>query len=416
MHRLKMIGDEKDNRKKGTYNSLEHQNMLYEVAKESVILLKNEDNVLPLNANDDKKIAVIGVNATMMHAGGGGSAEIKALYEKTPLMGIKMLLGGDAKIAYAPGYFIPKMEKGVGISWQADSTKYQERTDADEISDEQMSQKYLQEAVELAKRADVVIYVGGLDHNYDMEGFDRKNMKLPYNQDELIESLLEVNKDTVVMLYGGSPVSMPWIKKAKAVLFSYYNGMEGGSAIADVIFGNVNPSGKLAETFIKDIEQCPAKYGVNFGMTDRVEHTEGVMVGYRYYNTEKTDVNFCFGHGLSYTDFKYKDMSVIDDGEEIKLRISIANAGDMDGSEAVQIYVAPLFETKYNRPYHELKEFDKVFIKQGEEKLVMINLQYSDFSYYDVEKKNFVVEPGKYLIQVGSSSRDIRLEKEITIK
>ncbi len=417
MLRLKMIGPKKEERLSGAYNTREHQEAAYKVAAESIVLLKNEENILPLDKKKVGKVAVIGANADMLHADGGGSAEIKALYEITPLMGIKKLLGGNVEVKYAPGYYVPGKGARPEISWQADSTKTVDEhgVQVSEISEEERAirgEKCFEEAVELAKNSDTVIFVGGLDHDYDVEGLDRRDMKLPYNQNRILEELLKINPNTVVVMYAGSPVEMPWLVNVKSLLWSYYAGMEGGSAIADVIFGKVNPSGRLAETFIKNVEQCPAKPGVNFGNKERVVYDEGVMVGYRYYDTENTEVNFCFGHGFSFSSFSYKHMELKSgDNGKVEVSCTISNDSEVAGKEVVQLYVAPKMECAYARPVHELKAFEKIYLDAGESKEVKFELEDKDFSIYDIEKKTFVVVPGCYELQIGASSRDIRLKE-----
>lgn len=426
MLRLKMIGVDKEKRKSGTYNTKEHQQAVLEVARESVILLKNEDEILPLCPKTVGKVAVIGANAAAIHSNGGGSAEIKALYEISPLMGIKKLLGGNVKVSYAPGYLIPKKENPTEVNWQADSTKHLEaekegsKTGEErnpQESEQEKKQKYLQEAVRLAKESDTVIFVGGLNHDFDVEGKDRKDMKLPYGQDEVLGAVLEARPETVVVMFSGSPVEMPWIDRAKAVVWSYYAGMEGGTALAEVLFGKVNPSGKLAETFIKQVEQCPAHCIGTFGRTDFVEYKEGVMVGYRYYDTQQTEVNFCFGHGLSYSTFTYRNLEIgswSGDGN-VTVSFTVTNEGSVAGKETVQLYVAPKEPSELTRPCHELKAFDKIMLEPGETKRVLFTLNSKDFSCYDVEKKEFTVIPGRYEIQAAASSRDIRLKGEFSV-
>ncbi len=423
MYRLKMLGDKRNERKSGCYNTLKHQSMAYETAVESLILLKNEENILPFDERYVGRVAVIGANANAVHADGGGSAEIKALYEITPLMGIKKLLGGNVKVAYAPGYYVPGKGARPEVSWQADSTKTVDENGVQVslVSEEERAargEKCLAEALELAKNSDTVIFVGGLDHDYDVEGLDRKDMKLPYNQNRVLEELLKINPNTVVVMYAGSPVEMPWLENVKSLLWSYYAGMEGGSAIADVLFGKVNPSGKLAESFIKDISQCPAKCGETFGCKDRVAYEEGVMVGYRYYDTKNTDVNFCFGHGVSFSSFSYKDMVVEVDKENEKINVSclVTNDGERTGKEVVQLYVAPKSQADLIRPYHELKGFEKLEIEPGQTKKVELVLNKKAFSCYDENVKDFVVMPGEYELQLAASSRDIRLTEKIVIE
>lgn len=425
MLRLNMIGENKEHRSAGAYNTEEHRRTLLEAARESVILLKNEEELLPIDEKKAGKIAVIGQNAATIHSNGGGSAEIKALYEISPLMGIKKLLGGNAKVCYAPGYVIPGKENKSDINWQADSTKHLDEekstttTEEQAAKEKQQEKDYKEEALRLAAECDTVIFVGGLNHDYDVEGLDRKDMKLPYGQDELLEALLEVNPNVITVIYAGSPVEMPWAKKAKAIVWSYYAGMEGGTAIAEVLFGRVNPSGKLAETMIQETVQCPAHFIGTFAKEDKVEYKEGVMVGYRYYDTHNTPVNFCFGHGLSYTKFAYSDLDVriLTTKRENKIcraTFTLKNIGEREGSETVQLYVKPV-GSKKERPVHELKAFTKVALRPGEEKRIELTLDSRDFTYYDMERQEFVVEPCEYEIEIGASSRDIRLSKGINL-
>lgn len=399
MYRLKMIGPDADSRSNGAYNTPQHQLDALSVAEESIILLKNEENRLPLTPQKVKKVAVIGQNAVTAHAFGGGSAEIKALYEITPLLGIKKLLGGNAQVQYAPGYHIPDNGGRGEISWQADSTNRQ----ADWVpmlqSPPELQEQLREEALALAESCDTVIYIGGLDHNYDVEGLDRKDMVLPYAQNELISQLLRLRPDTIVVMQAGSPVEMPWLPACKTLLWTYYAGMEGGTALANVLFGKVNPSGKLAETMIKSEYDCPAK---SFGAKDRVEYLEGTMVGYRHYDAAKTDVNFCFGHGLSYTKFDYSNLYI----DRLVVYLQLTNTGDRPGAETVQLYIA-------DGTTHRLRGFDKVYLQPGESATVYFALTEEDFSRYDTNKNAFTMVPGTYKIQIGASSRDIRLRQEI---
>lgn len=437
MLRLNMIGENRDKRKAGSYNTWEHQQAVLEVARESLVLLKNEEQILPLDEKKEKKIAVIGQNGATIHSNGGGSAEIKALYEISPLMGIKKLLGGSAKVSYAPGYYIPGRENQSKVNWQADSTKHLDETEEkaapqdaeNKPADEELKkQEYREEALALAAECDAVIFIGGLNHDYDVEGYDRADMKLPYGQDELIAELLKIRPDMIVVIYAGSPVEMPWKEDAKAILWSYYAGMEGGTAIAETLFGRVNPSGKLAETFIRDVSQCPAHTIGTFAKKDVVEYKEGVMVGYRYYDTEDIEVNFCFGHGLSYSEFEYRDMKVVpveswneeslcEDGlSSVRYQISftVKNIGTRTAKEVVQLYVAPK-ASKVVRPYHELRGFEKIELQPGQKQHVTFTLTEKAFAYYDEKAAEFVAETGAYEIQAGASSRDIRLWQDIEI-
>ncbi|MDE6845030.1 MAG: glycoside hydrolase family 3 C-terminal domain-containing protein [Lachnospiraceae bacterium] len=313
MFRLKMIGKQKEERKRGSYNTPEHREMTLRTAEESMILLKNENHALPLNADKIKKLVVIGQNAAKIHSDGGGSAEIKALYEICPLMGLKTYLGGNTEVQYLKGYHVPDKPKTFDHNWQADSLDDLKDTNIgmavrDETNMNEMHRKGEEErlaqiekekaevheknkalftqAIEAAKDADAVIFVGGLNHDIDSEGFDRSDMKLPYEQDMLIDALLDVRKDMIVTFIGGSPVEMPWRNKASAILWSYYAGMETGNAFAKIIFGDVNPSGKLAETFPQKYQDCVTAKNGQFGVWGKIKLEEGLYCGYRHFDRQ----------------------------------------------------------------------------------------------------------------------------------
>lgn len=402
MYRLKMIGPDTAGRKGGGYCQRQHFAQVLELARNSCILLKNEEKLLPLQPEKLKKVAVIGANAIKAHALGGGSAEIRALYEITPLLGIRKLLGGNVQVDFAHGYHIPDNGGRSEISWQASSTTDQSGgapvLQLDTPEDVRI--RYLREAVELAKNADAVIFVGGLDHMYDVEGLDRKDMKLPYGQDALIEALLAVRPDTVLTFVAGSPVEMPWLTKAKAVLWMYYNGMESGTALAEILFGQIAPSGKLAETFLQSAEQCPAKMATD----KKCQYSEGSMVGYRYYDANNIPVNFPFGHGLSYAEFTYSKLEC--NGREVSFRVK--NVGNTAGAETVQLYI-------HNGKSHQLRHFEKRMIDPGQEAVFSFVLEDRDFSEYDINTKKFQVVSGRYTVEIGTSSRDIRLTATLTI-
>lgn len=428
MFRLKMVGEEASERKTGTYNTPEHRQTILEAARESIVLLKNEDNRLPIKTEGLKRIAVIGCNAENIHSNGGGSAEIKALYEISPLMGLKTKLGGNVEVAYAKGYYIPEKENDSDENWQAASLEDQkseeykaamkakeekEKKRAEEIKVK--GKELLEEAVKLAASCEEVIFVGGLNHDFDVEGLDRPDMKLPYGQKELIEALLEANPNTVITFVAGSPVEMGSFQdKAKAIVWCYYAGMESGNALAEVLLGKVNPSGKLAETFPKCYEDCVTAKNGEFAKEGRVEYKEGVFVGYRYFEKEKIAPAFCFGHGLSYTEFAYKDLAVSVNGKSAEVTLTVQNTGKVAGAEIVQVYVSDK-EASVERPVKELKGFVKVCLQPGEERKVTIGLYERDFAFYDVEKKDFVVEAGAFEILVGASAQDIRLTETVEI-
>lgn len=410
MYRLKMFSED---RKKGEYNSHENIEKTLEIARESIILLKNEDNILPLREKEIKKIAVIGENADIRHSLGGGSSEIKALYEITPLLGLKMKLGGNTEVKYARGYTNNEDER-------------------DEV---------LKEAIELSKNSDAVIFVGGLKHtkenfelyenalqsskdddvvNIDSEGNDKTNMLLPYKQDEVINELLKVNKNTILVISTGSPVDMASFEpEAKAIIQTSYNGMEGGKALAEVIFGDVNPSGKLSYTVPVRLEDSPAHSLGEFPGGEKVRYDEDIFVGYRYFSTYDVKPLFAFGHGLSYTDFKYDNLKIeinkLENDIDVTVSLELTNVGKMKGSEVVQLYINDV-EATLKRPNIELKGFEKINLEVNETKTVEIHLNKKDFAFYNEGKKAWTVESGRFNILVGSSSDNILLKEEINLE
>lgn len=437
MYRLKMIGKEKKERKPGIYNTPDHREMALRTAEESMILLKNENETLPLNADKIKKLVVIGQNAAKIHSDGGGSAEIKALYEICPLMGLKTYLGGNTQVQYYKGYHVPNKPKTFDHNWQENSLDDMLNTNIgkifkDEANRDKMFRKREEErlaeieknreeiheknkvlfaqAIEAAKDADAVIFVGGLNHDIDSEGFDRSDMTLPYEQDALIDALLDVRKDMIVTFIGGSPVEMPWRKKASAILWSYYAGMETGNAFAKVIFGDISPSGKLAETFPKKYADCVTAKNGQFGVWDKITLEEGLYCGYRYFDREHIAPAFCFGHGLSYTEFTYSGLTLkAEKGRDVKLNFTVKNTGKRIGSEVVQIYVAPI-SSKVDRPNKELKAYAKIELAPGKSRKVSLTLHQEDFAYFDEHLHEFIADEGDYEILVGASCEDIRLK------
>ena len=395
MKRLHMLGGE---RRSGTYNTPGHRQAALDVARESVVLLKNSRGRLPLSPKEIKEILVVGENADLMHAAGGGSAEIKALYEITPLMGIRMLLGGNAKVTYVKGYCQDPKEESTDGNWQEDSLK----NGGGEIECVQQADEELtmyrsalrEEAVRKAQEFDQVIFIGGLNHEQDCEGNDRADMRLPYEQDQLIEELLKVNPNTVIAMVGGSPVEMSgWIDRADSVVWSWYAGMEGGRALAEVLFGRTNPSGKLPESFYKTHMDSSAHAWGNFAEKETADYAEGIFVGYRYLDAYHVEPEFCFGHGLSYTSFACESAELVKEEEKIYAECQIANTGAMDGKEVIQVYLAQKKRIK-DEPVCQLKGFEKIFLKSGEKKKLRVEIE--DYS------ENMDV-------WIGSSLRDIRV-------
>jgi beta-glucosidase len=275
------------------------------------------------------------------------------------------------------------------------------------------------DAVAAAKAADAVIYVGGLNHHggYDTEGADRKNIKLPGGQDELIQKIVQANPKTVVVLYGGGAVEMDsWLSKVPALLYVWYPGLEGGNALAHVLFGDVNPSGKLPCTFPKRLADSPAHALDAYpGKNGTVVYKEGLLVGYRWFDTKNIEPLFPFGHGLSYTQFKYSDLNLVPgpeaSGLPVTVKFELANTGSRAGAEVAQVYVQEA-SPSLPRPLKELKGFKKVLLQPGEKQKVSVVLDRNAFAHYDPDKKGWVADKGPYKILVGSSSRDLQLTGE----
>jgi beta-glucosidase len=273
------------------------------------------------------------------------------------------------------------------------------------------------EAVKLARNSDVVVLVAGLTGEWESEGFDRVDMKLPGAQNELIERVSKANKNTIVVLNAGSPVEMPWIDKVPAVLQLWYNSQEQGNALADVLFGDVNPSGKLPTTFPVRLEDNPAY--INYpGENGKVRYGEGIFVGYRYYDKKDIEPLFPFGHGLSYTSFKYSNLRLsaksLTPNELLKVRVDVTNTGKVAGKEVVQLYVRDI-QASVARPEKELKAFTKVELAPKQTKTVTLTLDREAFWFFDVNRNTWTTEPGDFEILVGSSSRDIRLKESFTL-
>jgi beta-glucosidase len=380
----------------GAYNTKEHQQLALKVAEEGIVLLKNS-GILPLDKGRIRSIAVIGANATHKNAGAGGSSQVTAKYEITPLVGITRLLGKSAKINFAEGYQITK-----------------ERVD---------NKPLIQQAVTAAKNSELTIIVGGWTHGfsdswndnaYDAEAVDKENMDLPFGQEELFQEILKVNPNTIIILIGGGPVDMRnWADKAKAIVYSGYPGMEGGTAIAKILFGEVNPSGKLPFTFPHQLADVPAhKLGEFPGNGKTVTYNDDIFVGYRYYDTYNIEPAFAFGHGLSYTTFTITNPKVKKDKEIVSITVQVKNTGKLAGGEVIQAYVKD-HESGLPRPEKELKAFEKVFLAPNETKQIELTLPKKAFEYYDPAKKGWVLEPGKFSVLIGNSSRNIMASANI---
>jgi beta-glucosidase len=401
----------------GKRNVEEHQKFALDVAREGIVLLKN-DSLLPLDRSQIRTLAVIGHNATRHFAERGGSSQVRSLYEITPLEGIQNLVGDDVEIVYAEGYE-PYYDESLFADITGEAAS-QSRENLREVELARSANEVLmQEAVELAERADAVIFVGGWikghegmpwgEGTYDAEARDKLNLKLIFGQEELIRQINRVNDQTAVVLMGGSNVEMEnWLPETPAYIHAWYPGMEGGTAIAEILFGEVNPSGKLPMTFANSHEDYPSHSIGEFPGDGTVEYTEDIYVGYRYFDTHDRDVFFPFGFGLSYTTFEFSGLNITREGDKIFVQSTVTNTGDRKGAEVAQVYVHHK-DPSAERPIRELKGFDKVHLEPGASANVSIELDESAFMYYHPEELRWTLEPGSYEIQVGNSSRDIKL-------
>lgn len=526
------------NVQKGAINTPEHQSLAREVAEEAIVLLKNDNRILPLDRSKILKIAVIGPNAIDPPVSGGGSAKLDPPYHVNILEGMQKTFGPDVDISYEQGcdnyvelpllkgaalqpsheskngfwaeYYstldfsgspvISRLDEkiafwlwGTGIDdrfvkefsarWTAQfniqkSGPYtfglQNTAHSRLFLDDQMiiendaektpgepsvgKKEYLMnleagrnytikveyirpariifshlkvmcaytpqpkdddritKALTLARTCDAVIFVGGLPEGYETEGWDRPDMELTGNQNELISQLANANKNLVVVLYAGAPVTMPWIDDVPAVILAYYPGMEGGNALAKIISGDVNPSGKLPISIPKRLEDNPTY--INYPGGREVYYGEGIYIGYRYFDEKNIDPLFPFGFGLSYTNFQYSDLSIpksVKKGESFAASVKIKNTGGVPGKEVVQLYIQDE-ESSLARPLKELKGFQKVYLKPGEEKTVRFKITERDLSFFDDHKMMWMAEPGYFTIHVGSSSKKIILSDELFLK
>lgn len=396
----------------GSMNTKEHQQATYDAAAEAIVLLKNQDNLLPLDFSSIKSLAVIGDNATRKHSNGGLSSEIKAVYEVTPLEALRAKWGDKVDIRFAQGY--EKLSTFIeGSNNGQSSGTFSSKT--------QESDALLKEAVEVARTSDVALLVCGLNHDYDTESFDRLNMDIPYGQVELIQEVVKANPRTIVVMIAGSPLNMAAVDICSpAIVWAWFNGMEGGNALVDVLSGKVNPSGKMPFTTPVSLDQSPAHALGNFPGRDlKVNYEEDILVGYRWFDTKGLPVVYPFGYGLSYTTFSYSnlntDKKTYDQADTIQATFTLTNTGDREGAEVTQLYVSdPVCSVL--RPVKELKGFKKVFLKPGESQQVTLDIPVSSLAFYSESKGQFVVEPGEFILQLGASASDIKQKVNIEIK
>ena len=400
----------------GRFVCPEHYQAAREIAAAGVVLLKNENNVLPLDVPEGGKIVLVGENAVKKMVVGGGSSNLKTAYEINPLEGLQAAYEGVAEVVWERGYV-----GDVGRSYNNVDT-------GQDLTDNRSPKQLISAAVAAAKDADYVIFVGGLnksDHQ-DSEGTDRLHTFLPYDQQDVIEALAEVAKKFVVVNISGSPVSMPWADKADAIVQGWYGGTESGNALADVLTGKVNPSGRMPFSVPFKYEDGPIKTERQYpGIKEegdefwQTHYDEGIYVGYRWYDSKEVPVQFPFGHGLSYTTFEYSNAkaakSVMKADGTLKVSVDVVNTGDRDGAEIVQLYIADT-EASVDRPSKELKGFEKVYLKAGEKKTVTFEIDAEDLSYFDADRHEWVAEPGEFHALFARSSGDVKADAVFTLK
>lgn len=377
----------------GPVDTAEHRAVARQAATESIVLLKNEGGALPLNSKKIRSLAVIGPSASIARPGGGGSSLVRPLYTVSTLDGIKEAAGAGVRVEYS-----------LGVPMQGE----------DPAAETSVARaKLLDEAVALARRSDAAIVVVGNSSRLEAESFDRPSMDLPAGQDELIEAIAAVNKNTVVVLIAGSPVTMTrWIGRVPAVLAAWYGGQEAGHAIGDIAFGVKDPSGKSPVTFPKLLADSPS-HGFYPGQNLHTTYEEGIYVGYRGFDKRGIEPLFPFGHGLSYTRFDYTGLSVAPakvaaDGS-VKVSLRVRNSGTRAGAEIVQLYIRDV-KSSVDRPTKELKGFRRVELAAGETKDVSFSLDKQALSFYSTASHSWVAEPGEFEVWIGASSSDIKLK------
>jgi len=394
----------------GSFATDEHAEAGRKIEQEGIVLLQNNRSVLPINPQKVKHILVVGENAVKRMTIGGGSSSLKVKEEISPLAGIQNRAEqNQIEVTYLPGYASPTIAE--------QDVKGAKVTESKGIDREAL----YNEAVKATKGADAVIFVGGLNKNpqQDCEGDDRTSLQLPYGQDQLIAALAKANSNLAVVILSGGAVTMPWVKNVPAIVEAWYGGSSAGRAIADVLFGDVNPSGKLPVTFYRDLSQCSAhSLGEYPGDGVNVNYKEGIYVGYRYIDKQGLKPLFPFGYGLSYTTFKYSKLTVDNQQtstDSITFRINVTNTGKRAGAEVVQLYVSdpkPLLP----RPVKELKGFDKIYLQPGETQQAVVTVARDGLGYYDAKKQSWVNEPGTFNALAGASSQDIRSTIKFIVK
>ncbi|MDF9841618.1 beta-glucosidase [Paenibacillus sp. PastF-1] len=382
---FKSVESRKEN---ASFDKEHHHALARQVARESMVLLRNEGGILPLAKSGT--IAIIGEFAKKPRYQGGGSSHVNPTQLDDAFAEMQAVAGASASFLYAQGY---------------------------ELESDEVNERLLKEAQDAAGQADVAVLFLGLPDRYESEGYDRSHLSLPASHKALIDAVAEVQERVIVVLSNGSPVEMPWLSKTKAVLEGYLGGQAVGGAVADLLFGVVSPSGKLAETFPQKLSDNPSF--LNFpGEGDRVEYKEGLFVGYRYYDKKEIEPLFPFGFGLSYTSFEYSNLLLnkrsIQDTEAVEVTVTVKNTGTIAGKETVQLYVSDV-ESSVIRPLQELKGFTKIALQPGEAQEVTFTLDKRSFAYYDVKLGDWHVESGEFTVAVAASSRDVRLTAPLEV-
>lgn len=406
----------------------------YIVASKSIVLLKNQSGILPIDINKVKTIAVIGDNADKKMASGGVGAGVKALYEVTPLSGLRNKIGDSVKLVYAQGYTSQNNQRR-GTGWPG-ATMPQTLDNSENL---------INEAVNAAKEADLVLFFGGNNRQWETEGSDRKDINLPYNQEAVFKAIAEVNSNIVFVIVAGAPVDLNIVgEKSAAIIQSWFNGTEGGNALADVLLGKISPSGKLPFTYPVKLEDSPAYALGNYPQTDAeigqdvfvalvgnkndvqngssnrttAVYSEDLLVGYRWYITKNVPIMYPFGHGLSYSKFEYSGITTsksrYSEGDNIEVSFTLRNKGIMDADEVVQLYVHRIDAT-VEWPYQELKAFQRVSLKSGEEKVINLSIPVEQLKYWNEASYKWSLEHGKIELLLGSSAGDIRQKAIVNI-
>ena len=400
----------------GRFVCPEHYQAARDIAAAGVVLLKNDNNLLPMNVKEGAKIVLVGENAVKKMVVGGGSSNLKTAYEVNPLEGIQNAYGDKAEVVWVRGY--------VGDT----STSYNAVDTGQDLTDNRTPEVLIAEAVEAAKGADYVIFVGGLNKSahQDTESYDRLQLDLPYAQEDVIRALAQVNDNLIVVNISGSPVSMPWADEVDAIVQGWYGGTESGNALADVLSGKINPSGKMPFTVPYKYEDGPIKTERQYpGIKEegdefwQTHYDEGIYVGYRWYEAKQIPVQWAFGHGLSYTTFEYGQAkaakaSMTADGK-MTVSVDVKNTGDREGAEVVQLYIADP-ASSIDRPVKELKGFEKITLKPGESKTVSFEIAADALSYYSVDDNGWKAEAGEFQALIGPSSADIRTTASFELK